>query len=240
MFRYVCRDVEPDSVSSNLLLGGGLHFGHQLVYEGLADGGIPPLRQVQDGVVEEILTRRKISPPIKFSNGGDLDQLIAEAQVLTEVMYRSVKPEPVIAVNLEEKVDLADQDGRRMDMQLLVVYDLIVGNGDGETIVDLKAVKQAFSPEKLRWDLQSVAYLTARTISNGGHPVSFRFDVLKKGKTPDFSSHPVTRTPADFARFISIIKGVGKGISSGVYLPNRGCISCSSCGYHESCSRWPG
>jgi len=239
-FRYI-RQEEPVLVSSNLLLGGGLHFGHLLIYEGMSNGGIPPLAKVQEGVVEEILMRQRISPPVKFSNGGTIDQLIAEAQGLTEAMYRAVKPEPVVAANLEERVDLVDQDGRRLDKQLLVIYDLIVGNGDGECIVDLKTAKQAFSPDKLRWDLQSTAYLYARAITNGGHPVSFRFDVLKKSKTPNFSSHPVTRTPADFARFISIIKKVDQGIKAGIFLPSKGSMYCGSCGYAEPmCSTWCG
>ena len=239
MFRYIRRE-NPVLVSSNLLLGGGLHFGHLLIYEGMANGGIPPLKEVQEGVAEEILMRHQISPPVKFSNGGTIDQLIAEAQVLAEAMYRGVKSEPVVAINKEERVDLADLDGRRLAKQLLVIYDLIVGNGAGECIVDLKTAKQAFSPDKLRWDLQSTAYLYARAVTNGGHPVSFRFDVLKKSKTPDFSSHPVARTSADFARFISIIKGVDRGIKTGVFLPNRGSIGCSSCGYEPMCVDWKG
>lgn len=228
---------EPVSVSSSLLLGSGIHYGHQLIYEGMAQGKIPSLAEVKDGVIEEIRLRQKISPPVKYSNGGDIDKLVAEAQTLTEVLYRSVKPEPVVSVNEEEIVDLTDGEGDQIG-KLKVIYDLIVGDGKGETIVDLKTAK-TFQEERLRWDLQPSCYLLARrNINNGEVPVSFRFDVVKKCRQPVLVQYPVIRDESDFQRLIAIVRLVEKGISAGIFLPNRGSMSCHSCGYEPLCAGW--
>jgi CRISPR/Cas system-associated exonuclease Cas4 (RecB family) len=233
---------EPALLSSNLILGTGIHFGHQIFYESLAaNGGVPCLKDVQEAVVEEIRMRARVSPPIKYSNGGDLDALIREAEVLTETMYRALPREQVIAVNHEETVPIVDEDGVTLDKPLKVVYDLVVASKNGgEVIVDLKTAKQAFSPEKLRWDLQPTCYLVARGASNGHKPLSFRYDAILKKKKPEFVQYPAFRGPDDRKRLVAVIKAVERGIRHGVFVPNRGSMSCHSCGYEQECSTWCG
>jgi hypothetical protein len=236
-----CAQVEPTVVSSNLLLGSGVHYAHQLIYENMAKHGRPPsLQDVLDGVNEEMRLRHKISPPVQYKNGGDLEALVKEAQTLTETLYGSVTPEPVVSVDQTEIVDLIDGQGYPLG-KLQVVYDLIVGNGEGETetIVDLKTAKQQLAEDRLRWDLQPSCYLLARKLSTGRMP-GFRFDVLLKRKVPEFSQHPVARSQSDFDRLLGIIRNVDRGIREEVFMPHRGCISCSSCGWEQACSAWTG
>jgi len=233
---------EPALLSGNLILGTGIHYGHQIFYEGMANGGVPCLKDVQEAVVEEIRMRARVSPPIKYSNGGDLDSLIEEAKCLTGAMYHALPREQVVAVNHEEIVTILDEDGVALDKPLKVIYDLVVSSkSGGEVIVDLKTAKQAFSPEKLRWDLQPTCYLVARGASNGHKPLSFRYDaIIKKKKKPEFVQYSAYRGPEDVKRLVAVIKAVDQGIRHGVFIPNRGSMSCHACGYEQECSTWQG
>lgn len=233
---------EPAVLSSNLILGTGIHLGHQIFYEGMANGGVPSLKDVQEAVVEEIRMRQRVSPPIKYPDGGDLDRLIGEAKGLTEAMYRSLPRERVVAVNHEETVPIVDEDGVVLNKPLKVVYDLVVeAEGGREVIVDLKTSKQRYTEDKIRWELQPSCYLLARSLSNGNKPLSFRYDVLLKKKQPEFQQHTVTRDRSDFRRLIAIMKTVEKAITAGIFVPNRGSMFCHSCGFQESqCADWKG
>lgn len=235
-FRYVAQ-IPPSLVSGNLLLGSGIHKGHQLLYEGMQKGEIPPLRTVIEGVVEEILQRKTTSPPIKFSNDGNLDTLIHEAKLLTEVLAESIEPEEVIAIDHEEVVQISDGNGYLASLK--VIYDLIVRDRSGqETIVDLKTAR-TFPEERCKFDLQPTCYALARKLSTGQIP-SFRFDVLLKRKCPSFTSYEATRDEASFIRLLGIIKAVERGVESGVFIPNRASISCANCGFQEKCADWRG
>lgn len=235
-FKYVAK-IPPSLVSGNLILGSGVHKGHQLLYEGMQKGDVPPLRTVQEGVIEEILLRQKTSPPIKFSNGGDLETLIREAKILTEVLVESISPEEVVAVDLEEVVQISDGNGFLASLK--VIYDLIVRDKSGqEIVVDLKTAR-TWPEERCKFDLQPSCYLLARKISTGRIPF-FRYDVLLKRKCPEFSSYEATRNQESFNRLLGIIKAVERGIQSCVFIPNRGSIHCAGCGYQEKCSEWVG
>jgi len=238
-FRYL-SDEEPESVSANLILGSATHYGHELLYRGMTKGIIPPLTDILDEVSEDILLRKKINPPIIFSNGGDLDSLIEEAQRLTECLYNSAKPEKIVAVDLEENVPLID-NGTTLPKNLKVIYDLIVADDGAEIVVDLKTAKCRFGQQKIQWDLQPTCYLYARGVSGGVHlPRSFRYDVLLKNKTPLFIQYPTSRDRDDYQRLISIIKMVDRGVSSGVWIPNRSSFFCKTCEFAQACQNWKG
>jgi len=239
-FRYL-SDEKPESVSANLLLGSGVHYGHELIYRGMMNGGIPNLDDILDEVSEDIVLREKLNPPILFSNGNDLDDLISEARRLTECLFRSVSPEKVVAVDLEETVPILDY-GKPLGTPLKVIYDLIVEGDDGEEIVvDLKTTRCRFQQPKLDWDLQPTCYLYARGISGGnGKRRSFRYDCLLKKKEPEFVQYPANRGKADFQRMVSIVKTVSDGIKHGIFIPNRGSYFCGTCEWEKACRDWKG
>ena len=239
-FRYI-SDEEPASVSSNLILGSAVHYGHELLYRGMKHGTIPALSDILDEVAEDILIRKKLNPPIVYpKSGGDIDGLIEEAQRLTECLYNSAKPEKIVAVDLEENVPLID-NGATLPKPLKVIYDLIVAGDGAEIVVDLKTAKCRFGQQKIQWDLQPTCYLYARGISGGVHVRrSFRYDVLLKNKTPLFIQYPTSRDRDDYQRLISIIKVVDRGINSGVFIPNRSSFFCSTCEWGQLCQDWKG
>ena len=239
-FRYI-SDEEPAAVSSNLLLGSAVHFGHELLYKGMMKGNIPDLPEILEQVSDDILIRKKINPPILFKDGEDIDTLIEEAQRLTECLYNSAKPEKIIAVDLQENVPLLE-DGESILLPLKVIYDLIVETADGEEIiVDLKTTRCRFSNQKLEWDNQPSCYLYARKVSGGnGIKRSFRYDCLLKNKTPKFLQYHTNRNQSDFERLIAIIKMVDRGVRSGVFLPNRSSFFCGTCPWDQLCRNWRG
>jgi CRISPR/Cas system-associated exonuclease Cas4 (RecB family) len=236
-YRYLSGE-EPATVSSNLVLGTGVHYGHQLIYTGMMNGGMPQLKNLLDEITGEILLRQRISPPILFSNGGDIDRLIEEAHLLTTCLYNNVTQEKVVAVDLEENVPLVD-NGTLLPKFLKVIYDLIVeGDDGGEIVVDLKTAKSRYT-QKIQWDLQPTCYLYARGITGATNARrSFRYDVLLKNKTPKLIQYPTSRCQADFERLISIIKTVDRGVRNGVFMPNRGSYFCSTCEWEKLCRDW--
>lgn len=238
-FRYLV-DIEETLVSSNLILGSGVHLGHEMIYAGMKQGKLPTLKEVKEGVEEDIRIREHIAPEVKYCIGDDLEKLVAQALGLTELLYNkiTVNPEPVVSVNEREIVDLVDHRGKYVG-KLQVIYDLIVGNGDGETIVDLKTAKQKYSESKITWDAQPTCYMYVRRATTGKTP-GFRYDILyKKKKSPDFDSIPVFRGQGDFDRLIGIVRGVDRGVRKGVFLPNRNSMFCASCGWEPYCASWP-
>jgi CRISPR/Cas system-associated exonuclease Cas4 (RecB family) len=239
-FRYI-SDEEPATVSSNLILGSAVHYGHELLYRGMKKGNIPAITDILEEVSEDILFRKKLNPPILFSNGGDIDSLIEEAWRLTECLYKSVKPEKIVSVDLEENVPLLE-NGEPILLPLKVIYDLIIETDDGdEVVIDLKSSRQRFQNSKLDWDLQPACYLYARGITGATNARrSFRYDVLLKNKTPKLIQYPTSRCQADFERLISIIKTVDRGVRNGVFMPNRGSYFCSTCEWERLCRDWRG
>jgi len=240
-FLHYLSDEEPASVSSNLILGSAVHYGHELLYRGMKVGNIPTLKDILEEVAEDILIRKKFQPPIAYpKSGGDINSLIEEAQSLTECLYQSAKPEKVVAVDLEETVPLID-NGTTLQKPLKVIYDLIVEEDGAEVIVDLKSAKCRFGKQKIQYDLQPSCYLYARGVSSGVHiPRSFRYDVLLKNKKPLFIQYPTSRGRDDYQRLISIIKMVDRGVSSGVFIPNRSSFFCSTCEWGQLCRDWKG
>lgn len=117
---------------------------------------------------------------------------------------------------------------------LIGEFDLVVDDGRDCCIVDWKTSARKWSEGKAHTELQASVFSYAYFRQHGNEPV-FRFDVLTKTKTPEFTSHYTQRDADDFGRVEYLANLVEQGVAKGVFIPNETCFSCADCAYKTKC-----
>jgi hypothetical protein len=69
-------------------------------------------------------------------------------------------------------------------------------------------------------------------------PLSLRYDIVTKVKSPEVMSVPVTPTKQDAYRLIEKAKVCWRGMQEGICFPNPSWM-CAGCGHQRRCQQWP-
>ncbi|MCQ2353259.1 MAG: PD-(D/E)XK nuclease family protein [Victivallaceae bacterium] len=117
---------------------------------------------------------------------------------------------------------------------LIGEFDLVVTDGDAETIVDWKTSSMKWAAGKADRSLQCSAFCYAYRQTYGKSPL-FRFDVYTKTKTPAHYTHYTRRTEDDLHRFELTVQALERNIAAGNFYPNETSLSCTDCPYKERC-----
>jgi hypothetical protein len=180
------------------------------------------------------------STPIADFCEGERDELRENGLVYVGLIRAKLGNEEVVAVEHEFEVPLVDPStGEVFDRPLRGVFDLVVRDVDGSPIVvDLKTAASRYSALRLTTDLQATTYsYAASRLWKGG--ARFRFDVVLKQRKPSLEQVEVIRGPADYLRFITLVRMVERSIAADVFLPNDGSYFCQGCAFREPCGAWP-
>jgi len=117
---------------------------------------------------------------------------------------------------------------------LIGEFDLVVMDGEDETICDWKTSSSKWPNGKAGLDLQATTFCYAYHQLHGRLPL-FRFDVFTKAKTPAHFQFYTLRSKDDFRRFVFLAGQIEKSISNGIFLPVETCMNCAECAYCGRC-----
>ena len=107
-----------------------------------------------------------------------------------------------------------------------------------DTIVDFKTAARMWSDDRPAKDLQATVFSYAFEKVHGRRPVSFRFDVVTKTKTPAVKHLYTSRDDGHYQRLEKLFLTADRGIQAGVFLPNESSYACVDCPFADRCSEW--
>jgi putative RecB family exonuclease len=222
--------VEPEFTPVSLAFGAAIHEAVAAYYQNRLEGDELMPSQMMDVYRNDWRKQENI----RFFNGDNESSLQAKAGLLFKVFHSSVDPTSTI-LGVEERFDMP------MDNMpsFLGFIDLIEQDSAGNiTIVDLKTASKKPTDTNVHQNLQLTAYsLGARALGFNGPETKCRLDVLTKTKVPELLTYETVRTEADRKRFVSLVKGVWRGIEQGVWFPKHD-WHCLQCAYQTHCDKW--
>jgi len=168
-----------------------------------------------------------------FAMGGAMLGLIHENDVNSDLV--------VVDVEVPLTATLYREDGEPTDYKLAGVIDVIFKDQQGNLIVvDNKTAARAMAQNTADENHQMTSYaylLAANKYVFPTAPVTCRFDVFRKLKTPKIEHVYTSRTADDRRRFARIANGVLDAIDAGVFIPQSSWL-CADCGYQDACGKW--
>ena len=117
---------------------------------------------------------------------------------------------------------------------LIGEFDMVVVDGEADTIVDWKTSSSKWAMGKADRSLQCSAFCYAYKQLYGKSPV-FRFEVYTKTKTPGHNSYYTLRTNDELHRFEFTVRELERSIQAGHFYPNDSALTCGDCPYRERC-----
>jgi putative RecB family exonuclease len=236
-FRYVEGLPEP-SVSASLVFGGAIHKACEAYYrEVLAGGPLPSLDALlaayHDGWLEHE------AQVVQFGKTEDRAALDDLAGRMLAAFQASELAQPAGTIlGIEEELTGQVIPGVP---DLLARIDLLVDEGDGLLVVDLKTARSRWSQEQVQ-DSAGQLHLyheLARPLADG-RPVRLEFAVLTKTKSPEVFRHEVTVAPQQIGRTKRIVERVWRAIEAGNFYPAPSAMNCPGCPYRAQCRAWTG
>lgn len=117
---------------------------------------------------------------------------------------------------------------------LIGEFDLVVMDGEDETICDRKTSSGKWPNGKAGLDLQVTTFTCAYQEIHGKSPI-FRFDVFTKAKNPARHEFYTVRTHDGLDRFVYLAGQIEKAVNAGIFLQVESCMNCSDCPYSDRC-----
>lgn len=153
-------------------------------------------------------------------------------------LYFHLPAKPVVDAELFFQIPLVNPaTGEVLPIPLRGVIDLIEAD---DTLVELKTSQRRWNVESLPDNLQLTTYSYAYRMLFGRPAREIRLVNLVRTKTPVIEAHPTERNDRDHERLFHVSREVLKGVTAGVFLPNRGCWLCRDCEYDADCREWAG
>jgi len=238
-FAYVAR-LEPEFVSSSLLLGAGVHAALETCLRARLEGRPDPaLDELLD--VFEDSWRTEAQRPVRFNRGESIDSL----RELAQRMLRAFQASPA---GRFEGVILGIEDERRARVapdcpDILGRIDLLIHARSALRLVDFKTSRARWNDSNLREAAPQLLLYAQLT-----HPMARELDVpqielewlvLTKTNEPSVTSHRLTVQPEQVHRTIETVRRVWRCIAAGDFYPAPSALNCSICPHRQACDRWP-
>jgi putative RecB family exonuclease len=233
--RYI-RRTEPSHRAGALAFGTAIHAALAVFYQHLMRGEEAPVEEMHDLFAD--VWRRELQQPVPtlLDEGDTEDGLLCKGLELLAVFHEQVgRPPRVLDIEAPFSLEIADPiTGEALEARLVGVFDLVVGDADGQTrVVEHKTAARRWTEDRLTYDLQLSAYsLAARLMGYGDARLTVQ--VLLKTKKPALELYHPTRTAADHRDLIAVAVGVLKAVDAGIAYPVRD-WHCKSCPYAHAC-----
>jgi hypothetical protein len=162
-------------------------------------------------------------------DGESPETLCTQAANLAELYWSEVAPD-ISASEIEARFEV---EVPAVDVPLVGIIDLV----DGDTLVDHKTARRAWSKARADRDLQAASYLYARLQQTGDLPGKFRFDVAVKGGKPRIQQLGTSRTERQLLRYEQLLQAAWGQIQAGIFVPNPTGWNCSPryCPFWDDC-----
>ncbi len=246
-FQYV-EGIPAEHVSINLLFGSAIHKALERYYLDIMTTGEGPDFSVVQAVFNEHLRSDVLNPSATILFSSTLPDLETCIEMGRHMLEKSCSADggchsnhTIKGVEVPIAAPVYDDNGTRKDMLLVGVIDLLLEDRNQHPVpVDHKTSRYSKKQEDADEDLQMSAYsylLAANKYIFPTAPVTCRFHVIKKLKTPKVEVVDTLRTAAHRKRFARIVSGVMDAIEHRIFLPNRSWL-CKDCSYSNTCKKW--
>jgi putative RecB family exonuclease len=181
---------------------------------------------------------------IPFASLHDETELLAKAMQLVRAYLLKTRHETtrVMAVETAVRTPLIDpRTGEDLDIPLLGIMDLVLGEADGSVILDFKTAARADELSELTHEIQLGCYAYLFRQSTGTTESGLEIRRLIKTKVPQILFHRwPARTERHFQRLLSVVRAYLDDLHSArfVFRPGRGCSYCDFRNRH--CREWAG
>jgi len=243
-FQYL-ENKPYERVSIAPIFGSAIHGAIERHYRGLKKNHIIPL----DELVEEFRIQLELNleqqtvPVIYKKDLKDIETAFAMGGAMLGLIHENDVNSDLVVVDVEVPLTatLYREDGEPTDYKLAGVIDVIFKDQQGNLIVvDNKTAARAMAQNTADENHQMTSYaylLAANKYVFPTAPVTCRFDVFRKLKTPKIEHVYTSRTADDRRRFARIANGVLDAIDAGVFIPQSSWL-CADCGYQDACGKW--
>jgi len=244
-FQYV-KHRSPERISIALPFGSAIHSAIEMFYRALKNKG---RAETLDAICERFEDCLSLDldhtdvPVIYKKDMPDRDSSIAMGKAILKAFYETIDLSglEIVDVELPLSATLYTDEGQLTDFKLIGVIDLLLMDENRELIlVDNKTCAKPMAQSTADDDNQMTAYsylLASNKYVFPTSPVKFRFDLLRKLKTPKVQHVYTSRTAADRKRFARISNAVLAGIDAQIFMPARSWM-CSDCSHSKSCQTW--
>ncbi len=242
-FSYI-EELTPEFTPAALPFGGAIHESLAYFYRTLQNAGKkrPSIDDMKEIFRNDWMLRLKCED-VKFDKKDDSAESLMELGIkMLETFYENVTPGEVMCVEQEFCIRKTDpENGKLLPLPLVGFIDLIEKDKNGKiVVVDHKTAARKYPASKADNDLQLSIYscvLSRSSLVNGDKLFNARFDVITKGKNPEFVTYPTKRTHDDQRKALKIVREVICAIDAGIFYPNVGWM-CGSCQYQTACKSW--
>jgi CRISPR/Cas system-associated exonuclease Cas4 (RecB family) len=238
-FRYLDR-LEPEFVSSSLLVGGSVHRAIEFHHRRQLESDEPAtLDELLSEFWDEWRCRTEESPEIRFGKNecvGSIDDLAK--RMLSSFMASDHAEAPGVVIGIEESLRDTVIDGRP---EFLGIVDLVFDAGDALTIRDYKTSRSKWNQgtaESAAGQLFLYAELARDLLPN--RKVQVEFAVITKTKSPTVELFKVDADRKRLERTKRVAGRTLDAIATGVFYPNQSAVNCSGCPFRSACSAWRG
>ena len=176
---------------------------------------------------------------VKFGKGDDrtpLDDLAR--RMLTAFQASELADPPGTIIGIEEELTGELLPGVP---DLLARVDLLVDDGEGLMLTDLKTARSRWSNEQVQGSGgQLLLYHELAKPIADGRPIRLEFAVVTKTKTPEVYRHEVRADPQQIERMKSIVERVWGAIEERIFYPSPTAMQCPGCAFRAKCRDWTG
>ena len=243
-FQYL-ENKPYERVSIAPIFGSAIHGAIERHYRGLKKNQIIPLNELVEEfrIQLELNLEQQTVPVIYKKDLKDMETAFAMGEAMLGLIHENDVNSDLVVVDVEVPLTatLYREDGEPTDYKLAGVIDVIFKDQQENLIVvDNKTAARAMAQNTADENHQMTSYaylLAANKYVFPTAPVSCRFDVFRKLKTPKIEHVYTSRTADDRKRFARIANGVLDAIDAGVFIPQSSWL-CADCGYQDACGKW--
>ena len=245
-YRFQYLENKPyERVSIAPIFGSAIHAAIERHYRGLKNNQIITLDELVEEfrIQLELDLKQQTVPVIYKKDLPDKATAFAMGEAMLGLIHNNSTHSDLVVVDVEVPLTatLYKDDGQPTDYKLAGVIDVIFKDKEGNLIVvDNKTAARTMAQETADENHQMTSYaylLAANKYVFPTAPVTCRFDVFRKLKTPKLEHVYTSRTADDRKRFARIANGVLDAIDAGIFIPQSSWL-CADCGYQADCGKW--
>ncbi len=229
----------PEFIPINLVFGKAFHVAASYYLNTMKDSLPADDTELKDAFAQSLqdeINRSHYDVPL--AEGKSIDDYIIKGHDMLLCLKEQFDPgDEILGTDMPFKVDLVDQQGKRISKPLIGEFDALIKRKDCYIIVDFKTAASRWPADKCHKDLQATAYLYAMRQSISQETL-FRYDVITKAKKPTYTGFMTNRTKDDFQRFMELVKVADKIVEDSLYYPHETTFACGGCQYSSSCLEW--
>ena len=223
---------------SGMALGSAVHHGLAVYHRDLQLGRQMSAHQVQSAFIEAWQAAEN-GRPMQFRGGESRNGLVEKGVDLLETYLKEPPPTDIVAVEEPMVVPVTTSNGEILEKPLVAIVDLLCRTQNELKVVEFKTSGRKMSENETDTFMQASCYVQAVQDRFDG-PVSVRYTVLVKTKTPQVQHIETVRTDLDISRVGDVIHTVERAINAGAFYPIESAFNCSGCPFFKPCREWRG